>query len=104
MNAVGVVDLAVVGDHLVAGAAVLGDEDLLRLPHRLHELGDQYSDSGPNVSHLLNICGCPLAYGISRQPGAWSEQLGLQLLNQARPQQQVCTGRWMGYNYIQTCR
>jgi hypothetical protein len=37
-DAVGVVDLAVVGQHVVGDAPVLGDKDLLRIPEGLHQL------------------------------------------------------------------
>jgi len=45
-DAIGVVDLAVFGEHVFAGAAVLGDEDFLRIPQRLHMLGGPIEDLG----------------------------------------------------------
>src|SRR4029450_8288058 len=55
-DAIRVVELSVGGDYLIAGAPVLGDEDLLRLPERLHELRRPVHRLGterePRVEHL----------------------------------------------------
>src|SRR5215471_5705123 len=46
-NAVGVVNFAVVRQYIIAGAAVLGDVDLLCPPERLHELRRPVQSLGP---------------------------------------------------------
>src|SRR5262245_1171710 len=55
-DAVGVVNLAIVGQHIIRRASVLRDEDPLRLPERLYELRSPVESLGskrePSVEHF----------------------------------------------------
>src|SRR5262249_17423104 len=71
-DAVGVINLAVVGNDVLRRAAVLGDASFA-FQRDCTNFGAQYIASGPIVCQRDDNIGCPLAYGIWRQPGAWSE-------------------------------
>ena len=65
-DAVGVVDVSVVGQLVARRAPVLGGVNFLRLPERMHELRDPVQRLGPNMCQDENIFGCDGLNGTSR--------------------------------------